>query len=78
MLTYTNKVTRPSSCVEALYVTPETGVCTVDFKNGSRQTYTGVNSGDLEAVVNSETTSLGFFVNQVLLGREPKGAVTAA
>jgi hypothetical protein len=78
MLKYTNKVTRPSTCVSAMYVTPETGTCTVDFKNGARETYTGVNRGDLEALVESSTTSLGFFLNQVLLGRKPSGQVTAA
>lgn len=72
------KITRSSSAVNALYVSPETGVCTVDFKNGSKQTFNSINREDLEDVLYNTTASLGFFVNQVLLGREPKGAAIAA
>ena len=38
----------------------------------------GVSTADLEDVLYNTTASLGFFVDQVLLGREPKAAVIAA
>ena len=72
------KINRSSSAVQALYVSPPTGVATVEFKNGTKETFTGVNSEDLEDVLYNTTASLGFFVNQVLLGREPKATANAA
>lgn len=72
------QIKRPSSAVEALYVSPQTGVATVQFNNGTKETFSGVLREDLEEVLYNSTVSLGFFVNQVLLGREPKDALTAA
>jgi hypothetical protein len=72
------KINRTSSAVQALYVSPKTGVATVEFNNGTKETFTGVSTVDLEDVLYNSTASLGFFVNQVLLGREPKAAVIAA
>ena len=72
------KINRSSSAVQALYVSPLTGVATVEFKNGSKETFTGVSTDDLEDVLYNTTASLGFFVNQVLLGREPKASAVAA
>lgn len=62
------KLDRPSSCAQ-LYVTPENGVVTAHFKTGTIQTFTNVNRGDIENLLNDTTVSVGKFVNQVLLGR---------
>ena len=62
------KLNRPSTCAQ-LYVTPENGVITVQFKSGKSQTFTDVNRGDIENLLNDTTISVGKFVNQVLLGR---------
>ena len=72
------QINRPSSAVQALYVSPQTGVATVEFSNGSKQTFTDVSREALENVLYNTTVSLGFFVNQVLLGRNPKGASITA
>lgn len=62
------KLQRPSSCAQ-LYITPDNGVVTVQFKNGTTQTFTDVNKTDIENLLNDTTISVGKFVNQVLLGR---------
>ena len=62
------KLQRPSSCA-TLYITPQNGVVTAQFKSGSVQTFTDVNRNDIENLLNDTTISVGKFVNQVLLGR---------
>ena len=71
------KLNRPSTCAQ-LYITPENGVVTAQFKSGSTQTFTDVNKGDIDTLLNDTTVSVGKFVNQVLLGREVDDQVTAA
>lgn len=63
------KLDRPSNCA-VLYLTPENGVVTAQFKNGSTQTFTDVNKGDIANLLEDTTVSVGKWVNQVLLGRE--------
>ncbi len=63
------KLNRPSTCA-TLYITPENGAVTVQFKEtGSTQTFTEVNGGDIENLLTDSTVSVGKWVNQVLLGR---------
>jgi hypothetical protein len=62
------KLNRPSSC-GTLFITPENGVVTVQFKGGKTQTFTDVNGGDIENLLCDTTVSVGKWVNQVLLGR---------
>ena len=72
------KLQRPSTCAQ-LFVSPETNVITVQFKNsGVTQTYTDVNSGDIENLLSDSTVSVGKFVNQVLLGRKVAEEAVAA
>tara|TARA_R110001592_G_scaffold22603_2_gene89679 strand:- start:4663 stop:4866 length:204 start_codon:yes stop_codon:yes gene_type:complete len=63
------KINRSSSALQALYVSPLTGVATVEFNNGTKETFTGISTAALEDVLNNTTASLGFFLNQVLLRR---------
>lgn len=72
------KLQRPSSCAQ-LYITPDNGVVTVQFKaSGTTQTFTDVNKGDIENLLNDTTVSVGKWVNQVLLGREVAPQAIAA
>ena len=71
------KLQRPSSCAQ-LYVTPENGVVTVQFKNGVTETFTDVNGGDIENLLNDTTVSVGKWINQVLLGRKVSEQAIAA
>lgn len=72
------KINRSSSAVAALYVSPETGTATVEFNNGSKETFTDVRKSDLDSVLYNTTVSLGFWVNQCLLGKAPTAVATAA
>jgi len=63
------KLNRPSTCAQ-VYVSPETNVVTVQFKTGSSQTFTGINSGDIENLLNDTTVSVGKWINQICLGRQ--------
>ena len=72
------KLQRPSTCAQ-LYVTPENNVITVQFKgSGVTQTFTDVNSGDIENLLSDSTVSVGKFVNQILLGRKVGDELAAA
>ena len=71
------KLDRPSSCAQ-LYITPQNNVVTVQFKNGATETFTDVNSGDIDNLLNDTTVSVGKWINQVLLGREVAPQAIAA
>ena len=72
------KIARSSSAVAALYVSPETGEATVEFNNGTKENFNGISKADLDSVLYNTTVSIGFFVNQVLLGNAPADAVATA
>ena len=57
-------VRRTSDAVDALHLTPRTNTVTVDFKNGTNVTYTGVPSDAISDVINNDTVSLGFWMNK--------------
>lgn len=72
------RLNRPSTCAQ-LFVSPETNCITVQFKgSGVTETYTDVNSGDIENLLSDSTVSVGKFVNQVLLGRKVAEEAVAA
>lgn len=60
-------VTRTSAAAEAIKVDVVAGTCTVVYNNGSVYDYTKVSRRALFQLLNSDTVSLGFFINTHLL-----------
>ena len=61
-------LTRPSSAVSELVVCPDLCAVTATFKTGHKETFSGLNSGDIENLLTDTTVSVGKWVNQICLG----------
>ena len=59
---------RPSSAISELVVCPDLCAVTATFKSGHKETFSGLNLGDIENLLTDTTVSVGKWVNQICLG----------
>ena len=67
-------VRRTSDVASAIWVDVLSGECLVDYHNGTSYVYTNVSRRALFSLLNNESMSLGFFINQHLLFIDSKCA----
>ena len=75
MFNLSGSVVRTSAAAYRITVDVIAGKCTVFFKNGSIYTYTKVSRRALFQLLNNESMSLGFFINNHLLFCDSKSAL---
>ena len=68
-------VNRTSAAADCIWVDVLAGECVVEFSNGSSYVYTNVSRRALFSLLNNESMSLGFFINNHLLFCNSKSAL---
>ena len=68
-------VCRTSAAAKCIWVDVLSGTCVVDYNNGSSYEYTNVSRRALFQLLNNESMSLGFFINNHLLFVDSKCAM---
>ena len=71
-------VCRTSSAAEFIYADVINGRCVVHYNNGTTYEYMCVSRRALFNLLNNESVSLGFFINNSLLSYDSKCASTGA
>ena len=70
-------VFRSSSAINSITCNVLSGTCYVNYKNGRVYSYTNVSKGAMLNLKFNRTISLGFWVNNNLLGYDAQVGVTA-